>query len=193
VIGYQALFQDERIRLVRRIGLRHGSLRTPGLETLRRALKSSSPPCGPRPRPCSARDPREREGFDQSGLRRNIGRSRAGDRTLDNIRAARTRPRAELNAGTVTVSWKDVITDAFLASAGADAPQFTDEDCGSIASLLDLSASTFYTANTSVRSRRAGLRGHSILKSHPRMASSWQFFGPEALYWAPRTFRKSGT
>jgi len=27
-------------------------------------------------------------------------------------------------------------------------------------------------------------------KSHPRMASAWQFFGPEALYWAPRHLQK---
>jgi beta-glucosidase len=27
-------------------------------------------------------------------------------------------------------------------------------------------------------------------KSHPRMASSWQFIGPEALYWAPRHVHK---
>jgi beta-glucosidase len=27
-------------------------------------------------------------------------------------------------------------------------------------------------------------------KSHPRMASSWQYVGPEALYWAPRHLHK---
>ena len=37
--------------------------------------------------------------------------------------------------------------------------------------------------------RPASAAGYEVLpfsKSHPRMASSWQFFGREALYWAPR-------
>jgi len=36
----------------------------------------------------------------------------------------------------------------------------------------------------------AGFETVPFAKSHPRMASSWQVFGPESLYWAPRNLQK---
>jgi beta-glucosidase len=82
-------------------------------------------------------------------------------------------------------------TDAFLSSAGADAPKFTDEDLKAIASPLDFVGINVYTPQY-VRAIAAS-PGYEILpfsKSHPRMASSWQFVGPESLYWAPRHVQK---
>ena len=38
---------------------------------------------------------------------------------------------------------------------------------------------------------RAGLRRRAVSASYPHMASSWLFFGPEALYWAPRHAREA--
>lgn len=110
--------------------------------------------------------------------------------TLDNI-AASERPTRELNAGTLTVVLEGRYTDAFLASAGADAPKFTDEDLRAIASPLDFVGINVYTP-LYVRAITAS-PGYEVIpfsKSHPRMASSWEFMGPEALYWAPRHVHK---
>ena len=105
--------------------------------------------------------------------------------------AAAERAARELNAGYLTVILEGRYTDAFLAAAGADAPQFTDADLRAIASPVDFVGINVYTP-TYVRAA-ASSSGFEVLpfsQSHPRMASSWQFFGPEALYWAPRHLQK---
>jgi beta-glucosidase len=82
-------------------------------------------------------------------------------------------------------------TEAFLSSAGADAPSFTDEDLKVIASPLDFVGINVYMPKYVRASDASG--GFEIVPfaaSHPRMASSWQFFGPESLYWAPRHLQK---
>jgi beta-glucosidase len=110
--------------------------------------------------------------------------------TSENITAAERATR-ELNAGYLTVMLEGRYTDAFLSSAGADAPKFTDEDLKAIASPLDFVGINVYTPQY-VRAIAAS-PGYEILpfsKSHPRMASSWQFVGPESLYWAPRHVQK---
>jgi beta-glucosidase len=110
--------------------------------------------------------------------------------TRDNIAAAERATR-ELNAGYLTVIMEGRYTDAFLAAAGADAPRFTEADLRAIASPLDFVGVNVYTP-TYVRAAAAA-PGYEVLpfsKSHPRMASTWQFFGPEALYWAPRHLQK---
>jgi beta-glucosidase len=124
------------------------------------------------------------------GLAENIAAAVPVIETLDNIAAAERATR-ELNAGTLTVILEGRYTDAFLASAGADAPKFTDEDLRIIASPLDFVGINVYTPQY-VRAITAS-PGYEVIpfsKSHPRMASSWQFFGPEALYWAPRHLQK---
>jgi beta-glucosidase len=106
--------------------------------------------------------------------------------TPDNIVAAERATR-ELNAGYLTVILEGRYTAAFLSSAGADAPSFTDEDLSVIASPLDFVGINIYTP---IYVRAVGTSpGYEIVpfsKSHPRMASSWQYIGPESLYWAPR-------
>ena len=79
-------------------------------------------------------------------------------------------------------------TDAFLSSAGADAPKFTPEDLKVIASPLDFVGINVYVPNRYVRAinAAAGYEFIPFSKSHPRMASFWHNIGPEALYWAPR-------
>jgi beta-glucosidase len=110
--------------------------------------------------------------------------------TSENIHAAELAMR-ELNAGVLTVMLEGRYTDAFLASAGADAPKFTDDDLKIIASPVDFVGINVYTP-IYVRAASTPL-GFEVLppaKSHPRMASSWQLFGPESLYWAPRHLQK---
>ena len=124
------------------------------------------------------------------GLAENIAAAVPVIETPDNIAAAELATR-ELNAGTLTVILEGRYTDAFLASAGANAPKFTDEDLRTIASPLDFVGINVYTPRY-VRAIAAE-PGYEVLafsKSHPRMASSWQFIGPEALYWAPRHLEK---
>jgi beta-glucosidase len=105
--------------------------------------------------------------------------------------AASERAIRELNAGYLTVVLEGRYTDAYLASAGADAPKFTAEDLRAISSPLDFVGINVYTP---VYVRAVGTApGYEVVpfaKSHPRMASPWQLFGPEALYWAPRHLQK---
>jgi beta-glucosidase len=110
--------------------------------------------------------------------------------TSENISAAE-RAMRELNAGILTVMLEGRYTDAFLSSAGADAPQFSDEDLKTIASPIDFVGINVYTP-TYVRAigTSPGYEVVAPAKSHPRMASSWQVFGPESLYWAPRHLQK---
>jgi len=110
--------------------------------------------------------------------------------TRENIAAAERATR-EINAGYLTVILEGRYTEAFLASAGADAPKFTEEDLRAIASPLDFVGINVYRP-TYVRAIDAA-PGYEVLpfsKSHPRMASAWQYIGPEALYWAPRHLQK---
>jgi beta-glucosidase len=110
--------------------------------------------------------------------------------TPENIAAAERATR-ELNAGVLTVMLEGRYTDAFLTSAGADAPKFSDEDLKTIASPIDFVGINVYTP-TYVRAigTSPGYEVVPFSKSHPRMASSWQLFGPESLYWAPRHLLK---
>ena len=93
----------------------------------------------------------------------------------------------EINAGYLTVILEGRYTDAFLASAGADAPKFTTEELKIINSPLDFVGINVYVPKY-VRAIDAapGYEALPFSKSHPRMASPWHFIGPEALYWAPR-------
>jgi len=107
--------------------------------------------------------------------------------THENIAAAERATR-ELNAAYLTVMLEGRYIDAFLSSAGADAPKFTPEDLKVIASPLDFVGINVYLPNQYVRATSAG-PGYEFIpfsKSHPRMASFWHTIGPEALYWAPR-------
>ena len=75
------------------------------------------------------------------GLADNIAAVVPVIETPENIAAAERATR-ELNAGYLTVILEGRYTEAFLASAGADAPKFTDEDLRAIVSPLDFVGST---------------------------------------------------
>jgi len=110
--------------------------------------------------------------------------------TAENVAAAEHATR-ELNAGYLTVMLEGRYTDAFLASAGSDAPKFTDDDLKTIATPIDFVGINAYTPTyTRAISAPPGFEVVRLSRSHPRMASSWQFVGPESLYWAPRHLQK---
>jgi beta-glucosidase len=122
----------------------------------------------------------------QVGLAENICCGVPVIETPEHIAAAERYTR-EINAGYLTVMLEGRYTDAFLSSAGADAPKFTSEDLKVISSPLDFVGINVYVPKY-VRAIDAtpGYEPLEFSKSHPRMASSWHFIGPEALYWAPR-------
>jgi beta-glucosidase len=122
----------------------------------------------------------------QVGLAENIVAGVPVIETPEHIAAAERYTR-EINAGYLTVILEGLYTDAFLSSAGADAPKFTPEDLKVIGSPLDFVGINVYVPKY-VRAIDAapGYEPLDFSKSHPRMASSWHFIGPEVLYWAPR-------
>lgn len=110
--------------------------------------------------------------------------------TKEHIDAA-TRAAREINAPYMTVIQEGKYTDAYLASAGADAPKFSPEDLKIISSPLDFVGINIYTPMY-VRADQSAL-GFAIVpnpKSYPHMASWWLNIGPEALYWGPRHVAK---
>lgn len=110
--------------------------------------------------------------------------------TPEGITAAEHATR-ELNASYLTVIMEGRYTETYLAAAGADAPKFTAEDLRAISSPLDFVGINVYTPVYVLPiSTAPGVEVVPLAKSHPRMASSWQAFGPEALYWAPRHVQK---
>ena len=106
--------------------------------------------------------------------------------TPEHIEAAERFTR-EANAGYLTVMMEGRYTDAFLADAGADAPRFTQDDLNVIGSPVDFVGINVYMPRyVAAADNTAGYREVGFSRSHPRTASSWHMFGPEALYWAPR-------
>ena len=93
----------------------------------------------------------------------------------------------ELNAPYLTVMLEGKYTDAYLASAGAAAPHFTDEDLATIAAPVDFVGINVYRPGIYVAPDDSpqGFREIPINASHPKMQSSWHVFGPEVMYWAP--------
>ena len=122
----------------------------------------------------------------QVGLAENIVAGVPVIETREHIAAAERYTR-ESNAGYLTVMLEGRYTDAFLSSAGADAPQFTLEDLKVINSPLDFVGINVYVPKyVQAIDAAPGYKLLEFSKSHPRMASFWHFVGPEALYWAPR-------
>ncbi|MFY9837425.1 MAG: GH1 family beta-glucosidase [Xanthobacteraceae bacterium] len=124
------------------------------------------------------------------GLAENMAAGVPVVETPEHIAAAERYTR-EANAGYLTVILEGRYTDAFLASAGADAPKFTPEDLKVISSPLDFVGINVYVPKY-VRAidPAPGYEGLEFSKSHPRTASPWHFIAPEALYWAPRHLAK---
>jgi beta-glucosidase len=107
--------------------------------------------------------------------------------TPENVRAAEIATR-ELNAGYLTVMLEGRYTDAYLAEAGKDAPQFTAEDLRIISSPIDFLGLNIYKPDHYVVAAD-NPRGFALAPfpaSFPHMDPSWLMVGPEAMYWAPR-------
>jgi beta-glucosidase len=105
----------------------------------------------------------------------------------DYIAAAQAATR-ELNAPYMTVMLEGRYTDAYLANAGADAPEFTPEDLAIISSPVDFVGVNLYRPSIYVApsNEPSGFRLVPINESHPKMQSSWHLLGPEVMYWATR-------
>ena len=107
--------------------------------------------------------------------------------TEADIRAAEIATR-EMNAGYLTVMMEGRYTDRWLAIMGNDAPRFTAEELKTISTPVDFVGLNVYTPGAFVRATDAE-PGYMVVPfppSYPRMEAPWLFFGPEALYWAPR-------
>jgi beta-glucosidase len=107
--------------------------------------------------------------------------------TPENIKAAQKATR-QLNAGYMTVMLEGHYTDEFLSREGKEAPRFTDQELKAIGTPIDFAGVNVYMPNHYVIAAE-GNPGYVLLpfsKSHPKMASSWHYVGPESMYWAPR-------
>ena len=106
--------------------------------------------------------------------------------TPANVRAAELATR-ETNAGYLTVMLEGKYTDAFLASAGNDAPRYTEEDLRIISSPVDFVGLNVYMPESYVVAAD-NTQGYELIPlpaSFPHMEAAWLKFGPEAMYWAP--------
>lgn len=94
----------------------------------------------------------------------------------------------ERNAGFMTVMLEGRYTDAYLASAGGQTPEFTDDELKTIASPLDFVGINVYKPGWYVEpsDELPGYRDLPINASHPKMQAKWHVFDPEVMYWAPR-------
>ncbi|MFF2306110.1 GH1 family beta-glucosidase [Streptomyces sp. NPDC058128] len=106
--------------------------------------------------------------------------------TPEHIAAAQIATR-EINAGLMTVMLEGAYTDRFLATAGADAPDFTDEDMRIIGSPLDFVGINIYQSDHYVTAadNDDGFFDVPFQPSHPH-AASWHRLSPEAMYWGTR-------
>ena len=102
--------------------------------------------------------------------------------------AAAERYTRELNASYLTVILEGRYTDAFLSSAGRDAPKFTGEDLKVISSPLDFVGINVYVPKY-VRAMEcgSGIRGARVLQVASAHGIVLGFHGTrDSLYWAPR-------
>jgi beta-glucosidase len=107
--------------------------------------------------------------------------------TPETIQAAERATR-EMNATYLTVMMEGRYTDQYLASAGAAAPRFTQDDLRIISTPVDFVGLNVYMPTVYVQASDSPM-GYTNLPrpaSFPHMASSWLTVGPEVLYWAPR-------
>lgn len=102
---------------------------------------------------------------------------------------------AAAKAATRAYNWRflDVMlsgrySEDYLASAGVDAPRFTDEDMRAIASPNDFVGANIYVLKNYVLASDVvpGWQETPTSVSHPKMFSPWHSFSPEVLYWGPR-------
>jgi beta-glucosidase len=110
--------------------------------------------------------------------------------TPEHIRAAEIATR-EINAGLMTAMLEGRYTDYFLEQAGANAPDFTDEEMRIIGSPLDFVGINIYAADQFVQASDLA-PGYAVIpfaKSHPH-AAAWHRISPESMYWGTRHLQK---
>jgi beta-glucosidase len=101
--------------------------------------------------------------------------------------AAAAKAMREANAGYLTVIMEGRYTDAYLAHAGADAPNFTATDMKAIGTPVDFVGINIYTpAYVRASDSPSGFAFVPPPASFPHMMSPWLHVGPEALYWGPK-------
>jgi beta-glucosidase len=78
--------------------------------------------------------------------------------------------------------------DAYLASAGRNAPTFTDSDMKIIAAPVDFVGINVYIPALLVKAsdKPSGYDEVPFSLSHPKMFSDWHRLVPESQYWSPR-------
>jgi beta-glucosidase len=105
----------------------------------------------------------------------------------EHIKAAETATRT-LNRYFFVPMLEGRYDDAYLASAGADAPQFTDAEMKIIGAPLDFVGINIYLPSQLVvaSADAPGYRDVPFSDSHPKMRSDWHRLAPECQYWAPR-------
>lgn len=111
--------------------------------------------------------------------------------TEANVSAAEIATR-DLNAGYLTVMLEGKYIDSYLASAGRNAPKYTEEDLRIISSPIDFVGLNIYKPDQYVIAAD-NVRGFALAPrpaSFPHMDSTWLSIGPEAMYWAPRHLAK---
>jgi beta-glucosidase len=107
--------------------------------------------------------------------------------TSANVLAAELATR-ETNAGYLNLIAEGKYTDAYLASAGNDAPRYTEEELRIISSPIDFVGLNVYMPDSYVVAAD-NAQGYELIRlpaSFPHMEAPWLKFGPEAMYWAPR-------
>jgi len=104
-----------------------------------------------------------------------------------NIAAAKVAFREE-NARVLTLVQEGAYTESYLRFQGPVAPKFTAEELKIISSPTDFTGLNIYEP-TWVRANPEMDRGYEVIdppKSYPHLAAGWLYFGPEAMYWAPK-------
>ena len=107
--------------------------------------------------------------------------------TPENVRAAEIATRI-YNDRFIDVMMTGRYSDDYLATAGADAPRFTDADMRAIGSENDFLGINIYVPQSYVEAadNDRGFIEIPTSLSHPRMGSRWHSFSPEVMYWGPR-------
>ncbi len=107
--------------------------------------------------------------------------------TSEHIEAARKAMR-HLNAPFLTALLEGAYLPAYLEECGANAPVFTEADMKTIGAPLDFLGLNIYEPHY-VRADSTSPAGFAVVpwpESYPRMHMPWLYFGPQAIYWAPR-------
>lgn len=122
----------------------------------------------------------------QVGLAENANVYAPVVESSEHIEAARRATR-EGNAPFLTAVMEGKYTDGYLRREGANAPKVEAGDMKAIGSPLDFVGLNVYTADYArADSSEDGYTVEPRQSSFPRMASTWLYVDPEAIYWTIR-------